>query len=83
MRTSRRTKLRIEKLEHRDVPAQFFVTNTNDAGAGSFRQAIVGATSNLGADIIRFSFPTSATNIQLLSGLPAITDPVDINTVRI
>ena len=34
MRTIRRTELWIEKLEHRDVPAQFFVTNTNDAGAG-------------------------------------------------
>ena len=37
----------------------FTVTNTNDAGAGSLRQAIIDANANLGADIITFNIATT------------------------
>src|SRR5947207_15931209 len=35
----------------------FTVTNTNDSGAGSLRQAILDANANLGTDSICFSVP--------------------------
>ena len=37
--------------------ATFTVTNTNDTGPGSFRQAIVDANDNAGADTIAFAIP--------------------------
>ena len=79
MRTRRRTNLRFEKLEQRDVPALFTVGNINDAGAGSFRQAILDANAHSGADQIRFTITGSTATIHLLSALPAITDTVDID----
>src|SRR5215471_6308886 len=41
------------------TPAQttFVVTNTNDSGAGSLRQAILDANANAGADTINFNIP--------------------------
>lgn len=60
--------------------ATFVVTNTNNSGAGSLRQAILDANLNPGLDTINFAIPgvgpfviTPATN------LPTITDPVFIN----
>lgn len=62
--------------------ATFTVTNTNDAGAGSFRQAILDANGNAGRDDIVFSsgaFPDSAqTTITLITTLPGITEDVNI-----
>ena len=56
------------------------VTNTNDSGAGSLRQAIIDANTNTGTDNINFNIPdTGPHSIQLLSALPEITDPVIIN----
>ena len=37
--------------------ATFTVTNTNDSGAGSLRQAILDANASAGADLIDFSIP--------------------------
>ncbi len=37
--------------------ATFTVTNTNDSGPGSLRQAIVDANANAGADTIAFNIP--------------------------
>jgi VCBS repeat-containing protein len=63
--------------------ATFAVTNTNDSGAGSLRQAILDANSNAGLDSISFNIDTSDPNynallgvwrIQPLSDLPAITE---------
>ena len=51
--------------------ASFVVTNLNDSGAGSLRQAIADANASAGADAITFS--VSGT-ILLSSTLPAITD---------
>jgi trimeric autotransporter adhesin len=65
-------------------PAQaattFTVTNTNDKGAGSLRQAILDANSTSGADTINFDIPgTGVKTIAPASQLPAITGPVTID----
>jgi uncharacterized repeat protein (TIGR01451 family) len=60
--------------------ATFTVTNTNDSGAGSLRQAIISANSAAGADAISFTIPGSGTQtINVLSPLPAITGAVTID----
>ncbi|PKP03625.1 MAG: hypothetical protein CVU11_07725 [Bacteroidetes bacterium HGW-Bacteroidetes-6] len=60
----------------------YTVTNTNDSGAGSLREAINSANGAIGADNIYFNIPTSDLNydagtgtwtITLLSTLPMIT----------
>ncbi len=56
--------------------AIFTVSNTNDAGAGSLRQAIIDANSTSGADTIDF---TVSGTVNLLSALPYITDSVTFN----
>jgi hypothetical protein len=53
------------------------VTNTNDSGAGSLRQAISDANSMAGTDIIDATGVTGT--ITLLSALPNITESVTIN----
>ncbi len=60
--------------------ADFTVTNTNDSGAGSLRQAILDANAAAGADNIRFDIPGSGVRtISLSSELPAITEAVNID----
>jgi hypothetical protein len=59
------------------VAANFTVTNTNDAGAGSLRQAILDANANAGSDSITFAIAGSGVHtITPTTPLPAITDPV-------
>ena len=61
--------------------ASFFVTNTNDAGAGSLRQAILSANASPGQDSIQFSISLAAgavATITPLTPLPDITDAVSI-----
>jgi VCBS repeat-containing protein len=56
------------------------VTNTNDAGPGSFRAAINCANDTPGLDTISFRIPGSEVHtITPLTVLPAITDPVIID----
>ena len=56
------------------------VTNTNDSGAGSLRQAIIDANNAAGPDTIQFNISgVGPHTIQPLSGLPGITDPVIID----
>ncbi len=60
--------------------ATYTVTNTNDSGAGSLRQAILDANTNAGIDTINFSITgTGVHTINLGSVLPTITDQVIIN----
>ncbi len=58
--------------------ATFTVSNTNDAGAGSLRQAIIDANAAGGTDSIVFTTAADST-ITLASGLPAITGDVTID----
>src|SRR6185436_14143197 len=59
----------------------FTVTNTNDGGPGSLRQAISDANTNVGStNNIDFAIPGSAPfTITPLSSLPNITNPVVID----
>lgn len=61
--------------------ATFVVTNTNDSGPGSLRQAILDANSGSSSlASITFNIPgTGVQTIKLTSSLPTITHPVTIN----
>lgn len=61
--------------------ATFPVTNTNNSGAGSMRQAILDANANPGADTITFAIGSigSPYTIPLTASLPAITSPVTVD----
>src|SRR5262245_32271627 len=74
----RRARLRpaVEQLEGRTVPA-FMVSNLNDAGQGSLRQAILDANAAADADVISFQPGLSGT-IPLTSGHMNITASVTI-----
>src|SRR5262245_60473513 len=71
----------IEALEERWAPTALIVTNTNDSGAGSFRQAIIDSNTSAGVlDTIDFNI--SGSGVQTISptfALPTITDPVMID----
>lgn len=55
--------------------ATFTVTNVNDSGAGSLRQAITDANAAAGADVITI---TATGTITLLSALPDITESLTV-----
>ncbi len=85
---SRSLILALEPLESRRLLSTYVVNNTNDSGAGSLRQAILDSNANPGANNIAFNIPSSDPNfnpvtqdwtITLLSALPTITNPVDID----
>ncbi len=58
----------------------YTVTNTNNTGAGSLRQAITDANAQAGADTIRFNIAGSGTKtITVTSALPSITGPTVID----
>ncbi len=60
------------------------VTNTNDSGEGSLRQAILNANANAGKDTIDFQIPGAGTQtIALLSALPEITDAIVLSAANI
>jgi parallel beta-helix repeat protein len=70
----------LEVLEDRLSPAVFSVTNTNDTGPGSLRQALISANTSAGADTIGFNIPGMGSHsIVLLSTLPTATGPVNID----
>ncbi len=59
----------------RGKAAGFTVTNTNDSGAGSLRQAIIDANNSPGQDVINFNIPGAGPHIiQPTSVLPTISD---------
>lgn len=58
----------------------FVVTNNNDSGLGSLREAITNANATVGKDTISFDIPGSGIKvITLLTSLPDITDAVIID----
>ncbi|HEX3228792.1 MAG TPA: hypothetical protein VHQ95_07485, partial [Pyrinomonadaceae bacterium] len=58
----------------------FTVTNNNDSGPGSLRQAIIDANESAGADVITFNIAGGGVHtIKPLSFLPVITDTVSID----
>jgi hypothetical protein len=58
----------------------FTVTNTNDSGAGSLRQAILDANATDGASVIDFDIPGSGVHtIRPSSALPTVTEQVTID----
>ena len=65
-----------------NAASAFVVTNVNDSGAGSLRQAILDANANPGVDLINFNIPVVAGAsfvIKPLSALPVINRPVIID----
>jgi hypothetical protein len=69
---------RLETLEDRTVPSTFVVTNAQDAGAGSLRQAILNSDATPGDNRIVFRI-SGSTVINLQSALPTVTRPVTID----
>lgn len=66
-------------LPHSAKAATYTVTSTDDAGAGTLRQAITDANANAGADQIDFAISGAGPHtIVLASGL-SITDQVKVN----
>src|SRR5437879_1051424 len=62
------------------VGATLTVTNSNDSGTGSLRQAILDANNNFGLDTIVFDIPgTNVHTIVLATPLPSIADPAVID----
>lgn len=60
--------------------ATFTVSNTNDAGVGSLRQAIVDANGSVGRDSIVFGIAGAGVQtIQIQTALPSITEQIAIN----
>ena len=60
--------------------ATFTVTNTNDSGPGSFRQALTDANAAVGPDTITFAIPGAGVHvITPATAIPAITSPVLID----
>ena len=60
--------------------ATFTVTNSDDSGPGSFRQAIEDANGAAGADTIAFNIPGAGVHtITPASALPVITESVTID----
>jgi hypothetical protein len=60
--------------------ATFMVTNTDDSGAGSLRQAILDANASAGFDTIAFAIPGAGVHtITPLSALPIISEGVLID----
>ncbi|MCA9054948.1 MAG: hypothetical protein KDA75_14000, partial [Planctomycetaceae bacterium] len=71
-------RLSFERLEDRTLLSTFTVSNNNDSGAGSLRQAILAAESNPGADDIFFAELPG--EIDLTSGqMPLITQDLTIH----
>lgn len=66
----------VGKTQALEMQATFTVTNINDSGVGSLRQAILDANANAGTDTIVFNIGTGFQTIKPLTPLPVITDPV-------
>ncbi|MDQ4121298.1 MAG: carboxypeptidase-like regulatory domain-containing protein [Acidobacteriota bacterium] len=61
-----------DQITPRAQAATFTVTNTNDSGAGSLRQAITDANNTAGADVINFNIPTTDPGCNATTGVCTI-----------
>src|SRR5689334_14761365 len=74
------SRLCLEPLEDRQLLSTFLVTNTNDLGPGSLRQAILDANANPGLDTVAFNVGSGGVQtINAASSLPTIKDSVMID----
>lgn len=73
---NKRASLSYEPLEVRNMLATFAVSNLNDSGAGSLRQAVIDANAAPGADVVSFNV---AGTINLQKALPKITGTLEID----
>lgn len=71
-------RLALEVLEDRRLLTTFTVTNTNDSGNGSLRDAIDDANASGGSDKIIFAAAVQGRAININSSLPSISDDVTI-----
>ncbi len=79
-RIERRRRFSIEPLEGRQMLSTFTVTNSNDSGAGSFRQALLNSNATSGPNSVVFNIPGGGVHtINLLSALPVVTHAVSID----
>jgi hypothetical protein len=63
-----------------DSLVTYVVSNANDSGVGSLREAINLANANVGADLITFNIAGAGPHsINLLSALPSIVDRLNID----
>lgn len=70
----------VTELYTASSPQTFTVTNTNDSGAGSLRQAIIDANASPGADVVDFNIAGVGTQvISLSSVLPTIAEQITID----
>src|SRR4051812_43367732 len=76
----RNVRPRLEALEGRQLLATFTVTNVDDSGTGSLRDAIAQANAASGLDTIAFDVPgAGAHTITPTSPPPDVTDPAIID----
>src|SRR5678816_3325201 len=73
------SRVSIEGLEGRVLLSTYTVTNVNDAGSGSLRQAITDANKHSGADTIRFAIGSGAKTITPRSALPGVMDTTTVD----
>jgi hypothetical protein len=78
----RRYRPALEALEGRALPSTFLVTNTLDHGAGSLRAAMLKVNHDTVNQVDVIDFKISGTGVQtinLLSELPILTHPVNVD----
>src|SRR5215213_3718426 len=69
----------LESLESRTLLTVFDVTNTNDGGAGSLRDALTQSNNHAGVDTVTFHIASPSKVIRPGSPLPEVWDPAVID----